>query len=83
MASATQDPEVRDLIDRALKFAPDFRESIALELLGSVDETDDLAGTIARRSEEIASGKAVTLTRSETEQEVRESTRARVLAATR
>ena len=75
MASTVMDPEVRDLIDRALKLEPDVRESIALELLDSVEGDADYWATIARRSEELASGKVIGLTREEAEQQIREKMR--------
>ena len=75
MASTVMDPEVRDLIDRALKLEPDVRESIALELLDSVEGDADFAGTIGRRCAEIAAGNAVTLSREESDTQIREAIR--------
>jgi hypothetical protein len=75
MTGAVTDPEARELIDRAMKLAPDVRESIALELLDSVEDDTDYWAAIARRSEDIASGKVVALTRDEAEQQIREKLR--------
>jgi putative addiction module component (TIGR02574 family) len=82
-ATTPENPEVRELIDRAMKLAPADRESIAMELLDSVeapvDETasksESWQSAIARRSEEVASGSVTPMTRDESEAQVREAIR--------
>jgi hypothetical protein len=73
MANTVSDAEARELIDRAMKLAPDVRESIALELLDSIDADADFAATIARRCTEIAAGLPVTLSRGESDKQIREA----------
>jgi putative addiction module component (TIGR02574 family) len=85
MAATTtpENPEIRELIDRAMKLEPADRETIAMELLDSVEAAVDEAiskseswqSAIARRSEEVASGNVTPLTRDESEAQVREAIR--------
>lgn len=76
-----ESPEVRELIDRAMKLSPADRVSIALELLDSVeasrpDSDQELwEAVIARRSAEATSGSVTLLTRDQAEAQVREATR--------
>ena len=65
-----ENPEVRELLDRGLKLPPQDRESLAHDLLNSL-EMEPSMETILRRSDEIASGQAVLLTREEAAAEVR------------
>lgn len=69
MPSST--PEVRELFDRSLQLSREDRESLALELLDSLEAEPVSSETILRRSDEIRSGKVVPLTREEAEAEVR------------
>jgi hypothetical protein len=64
---ATENPEVRDLIDRGLKLSPQERESVALELLDSVESPPLDLATIQRRITDVDSGRVVALTREESE----------------
>jgi len=75
MANTVLDAEARELIDRAMKLAPDVRESIALELFGSIDDDADFAATITRRCAEIAAGLPVTLSRGESDKQIRDAIR--------
>jgi len=54
---------------------PKVRESIALELLESVEDNAGLAATLARRCAEIAAGLPVSLSREESDKEIREKIR--------
>jgi putative addiction module component (TIGR02574 family) len=85
MSSTTtpENPEIRDLINRALKLSTEEREAIALELLESTEAApaaqpgnpDYWKAEILRRSAEIASGSVTPLTREEAESQVRATIR--------
>ncbi|MDB5307895.1 MAG: hypothetical protein JWO38_2097 [Gemmataceae bacterium] len=72
---------MRELIDRAMKLSPADRESIALELLNSVEpgrpdsDREPWESVIARRSAEVAAGSVTPLTRDQAEAQVREAIR--------
>ena len=78
-----ENPEVRQLIERAMKLSAEERETIALELLESTESPSGISetnsdywrGEIARRSAEVASGAVSPLTREEAEAQVREAIR--------
>ena len=69
--ATTENPEVRELIDRGLKLSPEERESVALELLDSVEAPPLDRETILRRIADVESGRIVALTREEAELAVR------------
>ncbi len=69
--ATTENPEVRELIDRGLKLSPKERESVALELLDSVEAPPLDRATILRRIADIESGRVVALAREEAELAVR------------
>jgi hypothetical protein len=68
---STENPEVRELIVRGLKLSPEERESVALELLDSVEAPPLSPETILRRIADIESGRSVSLTREEAERAVK------------
>jgi len=73
MSTATNPELTPDLVQRVMSLSREAREDLAFDLFDSLESFN--AGpsmeTILRRSEEIAAGKAVLLTREEAAAEVR------------
>lgn len=78
MTTATQNPELTpDLVERVMSLSREAREELAFDLFDSLETyaPGPSMETIRRRSEEIASGQDVLLTREQAEAEVRDKMR--------
>jgi hypothetical protein len=70
VSTTTANPETQELLARVRKLPPDDQRLFAFDVLDALEETN-LMDTVLRRSAEIAAGKAVLLTREESEAEIR------------